>query len=151
VTVLNQADSYSGALVFDKDSDMREIDGQVYVLAKYSSSSKIPVYNSVLQDGVPNWVTDYALEIPGYLTGIGMTKNKGSPQKTYQGSYENAIIHMLQRLSTKVTGNVTDIDGGKMNQNITTSEGDLTKVMILETWFDRKTGAVWTLLIAKEK
>jgi hypothetical protein len=150
LSVNNEAGVYSGELVFDKDSDVLEIDGQVYVLAKYSSASSIPNYNSVLQDGQPNWVKDYALEIPGYLTGIGMSKNKGSPQRTYQGSYENAIVHMLSRLSTTVTGSVDDIDGGRMTQNITTSEGDLKNVIILETWFDRKTGAVWTLLIANE-
>jgi hypothetical protein len=79
-----------------------------------------------------------------------MSKNKGSPQKTYQGSYENAIVHMLPYLSTTVTGSVVDGEGGKMTQNITTSEGDLINVMILETWFDRKTGTVWTLLIANQ-
>jgi hypothetical protein len=150
LTINNEAGLYSGELVFDKDSDVLEIDGQVYVLAKYSSASSIPSYNSMLQDGRPNWVKDYALEIPGYLTGIGMSKNKGSPQRTYQGSYENAIVHMLSRLSTTVTGSVDDIDGSRMTQNITTSEGDLKNVIILETWTDRNTGAVWTLLIANE-
>jgi hypothetical protein len=150
LTINNEANLYSGELVFDKDSDVLEIDGQVYVMAKYSGGLSIPAYSSVMRDGVPNWVNDFVLEIPGYLTGIGMSKNKGSPQRTYQGSYENAIVHMLSRSSSQVTGGVVDIEGGKMNQNITTSEGDFTNVMILETWFDRKSGAVWTLLVAKE-
>jgi hypothetical protein len=100
-------------------------------------------------DGVPDWTKHYAATIPGFLAGIGYSKNKGSLQKTGEASYENALVFLLPQLSTRVTGDVVDADGGRVTRNATLSEGDLTGVMILETWFDRKTNAVWTLVAAR--
>ena len=148
---LTGADLYREQLSFDKDRDVLEKNGAVYVRFRYSGVSGIPPYHSGLEDGVPNWVRNMAADVPGFLTGIGISKNKGSFQKTYQASYENAIVSLLQRLSTRISGEVIDTEGGKTTRNVSTSEGDLTEVMILETWFDKKTNALWTLLVAKQK
>jgi hypothetical protein len=139
-------------LEFDKETDVLEAEGSVYVMARYSGGSSVPDYHSVVEDGVPNWVKNFSAEVPGYLIGIGISKSKGSPQRTYQASYESAIINLLPSLGTRVTGSVSDNESGsgKVTQNITTSRGDLVRVMILETWLNRRTGEVWTLLVANE-
>jgi hypothetical protein len=150
LTIHNDPSSYTGSLFFDKDDDVYEKNGSVYIRAKYSGVADIPEYNSVMENGIPNWVKNYNADVPGFLTGVGSSRNKGSPQTTYQASYENAIVSLLPELGSKVASRIVDAAGEKLQQNITTSRGNLTKVMILETWLDSKTGSVWTLLAAKE-
>lgn len=151
LTLDNSPESFINDLTFDKDTDILEKDGAVYVWAQYSGVPDVPAYPSVLKDGVPDWVKNYTAQVPGFLTGIGASRNKGSPQKTYQASYENAVVSLLPGLATKVSSDTLEVTGGKLTTNITASRGRLINVMILETWFDRKTGSVWTLLAAKPK
>lgn len=147
----NDPENYIGDLVFDKDNDVLERNGAVFVLAHYSGVSAVPSYNSVMKDGVPNWVIDFGADVPGFLTAVSYSKNKGSPQKTYQASYENAIVSLLPRLTAKTVNEIIDVQGVKINQNISASSGTVENVMILETWLDKKTGAVWTLLVARQR
>jgi hypothetical protein len=130
---------------------MLEKNGTVYVRVKYRGVPEFPAYRSVMENGEPDWVKKYAADIPGFLTGIGVSKNKGSTQKTYQASYEDAIVSLLPGLSTQVGGGIVDAAGARMTTNITVSRGSLVHAVILETWLDRKTGAVWTLLAAQPK
>ncbi|MDR2344236.1 MAG: hypothetical protein LBD86_06885, partial [Spirochaetaceae bacterium] len=97
------------------------------------------------------WVKYYAADIPGFLAGVGYSRNKGSLQKTHTASYETALVSLLPLLSTRVSNEVVDVDGAKLTTSLTKSEGELVNVMILETWFDKKTNSVWTLLAARAK
>jgi hypothetical protein len=151
LNLLNNVENYIGNLAFDKDKDVVEKDGSVMVRVQYSGVSDIPAYETILEDGIPAWVNDYTASVPGFLTAVGYSKNKGSLQKTYQASYENAIASLLPRLSSRIANEVIDVEGGKIARNISISSGTLEKVMILETWFDRKINALWTLLAAKQK
>ncbi|MDR2247402.1 MAG: hypothetical protein LBE17_12170 [Treponema sp.] len=151
LTIYNDPAAYTDSLVFDKDNDVYEKNGSLYVRVKYTGVVDVPAYASVFENGVPDWVKNYHVDVPGFLTGVGSSRNKGSPQATSQASYESAIVSLLPELTTKIVGSVNDAVGGKVQQNITASQGNLTNVMILETWFDAKTGSVWTLLVAKER
>jgi hypothetical protein len=150
LTIQSDPSVYTDSLIFDKDDDVYEKNGSIYVRVKYSGVADIPAYNSGMENGVPDWVKNYRADVPGFLTAVGASRNKGSPQATCRASYENAIVSLLPELTAKIAGSVTDAPGGKLQQNITISQGNLTNVMILETWFDSKTGSVWTLLVAKE-
>ncbi|MDR1239921.1 MAG: hypothetical protein LBK27_07395 [Treponema sp.] len=149
--ILTDAERYIGALVFDKDTDVLEKDGSVFVWAQYSGVSDVPAYKTAVEDRVPRWVKDYAADVPGFLTAVGFSKNRGSLQKTYRASYENALASLLPRLSSKAASEVIDAAEGRITRNITTGSGVLEKVMILETWYDKKINALWTLLVAKQK
>jgi hypothetical protein len=149
--LLNKSENYIGDLVFDRDHDILEKDGSVIIRLQYSGISEIPAYETIPEDGTPGWVKDYAASVPGFLAAVGYAKNRGSLQKTCQASYENAIVSLLPRLSSNLVTVVIDGDGGKVTRNISTSSGVLEKVMILETWVDRKVNALWTLVAAKEK
>jgi hypothetical protein len=149
--LLNNAENYISDLVFDPEKDVLEKNGVVIVRAQYAGSFGVPAYNPVIEDGVPTWVNNYSFEIPGFLTGINFSKKQGSPQKTYQASYENAIISLLPRLSTKSSGEIVDVTGAKLTRDLSVSSGTLENIMILETWLDKKTEIVWTLLVAKQK
>ncbi|MDR2796457.1 MAG: hypothetical protein LBB47_07090, partial [Spirochaetaceae bacterium] len=66
-------------------------------------------------------------------------------------SYETALVSLLPLLSTSVASEVVDMAGAKLTSSVTKSEGELVGVMILETWFDKKTNSVWTLIAARAK
>jgi hypothetical protein len=151
LTIRNSPEPYLDSLVFDKTADVYEKNGSVYVRAQYSGVIELPAQVQAVTEGSPPvWVREYHADIPGFLTGIGNSKNKGTPQKTYQASYENALVSILPRISTKVEESVIDVAGqGRITKNVSVSSGNLSRIMILETWFDKGTGTVWTLLAAK--
>jgi hypothetical protein len=62
-----------------------------------------------------------------------------------------AIASMLSQLSARVESGVVDVAGARVTQSFTRSSGDLTGVMILETWLDKRTSAVWTLVAARQQ
>jgi hypothetical protein len=140
---------YKSALVYDETTDIVEQSGQVYVVTSLSGVPSVPAYESVFIDGIPSWVAKYGVTIPGFMAGVGVSRNKGTPQATYQASYENALVYLLPQLSTRITGSVIDVTGSRYQENITTSEGDLKEVMILETWLDTRSNSIWTLIVAQ--
>jgi hypothetical protein len=150
LTLRNSPESYLDSLAFDKTADVYEKNGSVYIRTRYSGVLEVPAYAGVnAEASPPDWVNGYHTDIPGFLTGVGSSKNKGTPQKTYRASYENALVSVLPRISTRIESSVIDANAGKLNQNVSVSSGNLSKIMILETWFDKRTGIVWTLLAAK--
>jgi len=150
INIHNAAESYIDALTFDKDNDVYEKDGAVYVRTRYSGVQGIPSYKSEVSGDKPGWVENNIVNIPGFLVGIGVSKNKGSPQKTYIGSYEIALASLVSSLSLELETSDVDVERrGRITQSVAKSKGTLSSVMILETWFDKKTGAIWTLLVAK--
>lgn len=151
LNLLSNAENYVNDLVFDKEKDVLEKKGAVVVRAQYNGVFSIPPYESGVENGMPSWVKNYGANISGFLTAVSYSKNKGSPQKTYQASYENAIVSLLPQLSAKTANEVVDVAGGRITQNYSVSSGVLENVMILETWLDKKTGAIWTLLVARQK
>jgi hypothetical protein len=153
LSLLNNEENYIGGLVYDKEKDVVEKSGVVVIRAKYAGVSNIPPYKSVTEGGTPDWVKNYGngIEIPGFWTAVSYSKNKGSPQKTFQASYENAIVSLLPRLSSKTANETIDSGGGRLSQNYSISSGVLESVVILETWRDKETGIIWTLLAAKPK
>jgi hypothetical protein len=147
----NNPEAYIGDLIVDSDTDVLEKNGAVYVRARYSGVSDVPAYNSALTNGVPDWVTNYSADIPGFLSAVSYAKSMGSPQRTWRASYENALVSLLPRLASQISNDIVDVQGLRLNQNVMVSRGTLENVMILETWLDKKTGAVWTLLVARER
>ena len=150
----NRTESYIDALIFNKEKDVYEKDGAVYVRTRYTGVIGVPSYKSAIKDGKPDWVwAGKQIKIPkisGFLVGIGVSNNKGSLQKTYVASYENAIISLLP--SSQIGVSFLEVLGqGRATSEVIENKGDLSEVMIMETWFDNKTKSVWTLLVAKAK
>jgi hypothetical protein len=151
IRIDNEAENYIESLSFDKETDVFEKNGAVYVRTRYAGVSSVPDYQSeLLEDGRPTWVRDFKIEIPDYLTSVGISRNKGTPQKTHEASYENAIVGFLPQLRTETTNTTIEAGGAKLTLNQSVSRGALKNVMILETWIDAKRNEVWTLAVAKE-
>jgi hypothetical protein len=68
LNLLNNSGNYISDLRFDKDTDIVEKNGSVLVRVQYSGVSDIPAYETVMEDGRPGWVKDYAADVPGFLT-----------------------------------------------------------------------------------
>jgi hypothetical protein len=149
ITPANGHEAYIDMLDYEEDADVLEKNGMVMVRARYAVDAAVPLYTTVLEDGVPAWAKRYTADIPGFLVGVGHASNKGTLQKTCQASYETAVVFLLSQLSARIGSEVVDVAGARMTQNVTRSEGDLTGVMILETWLDKRTSAVWTLVAAQ--
>jgi hypothetical protein len=141
---------YRDALRFDKDADIFEKNGTVFVRVRYTAAVAVPRYRTAPVDGVPGWVRRYTADIPGYLAGVGFSRNKGSLQKTHRASYEAALVSLLPRLSSTIDTGTTETAAGKATGSAVRSSGSLENVLILETWLDKKTSAVWTLIAARE-
>jgi len=148
--IRHDPESYIDLLTFDSEKDVYQKEGSVYVRTRYSGVQNIPSYKSEMNGGMPDWVLNQQVAIPGFLVGVGVSKNKGSLQKTYIASYEIALVSLLSNLSSRTEETLIDVPGrGRITQNVSKSRGTLTSVMILETWYDKKSKAVWTLLVAK--
>jgi hypothetical protein len=145
--------SYVDSLVYEKDTDIILLKGNYYVRTRYSGVADVPAYTSVVEkDGKPRWVTGQPVLISGYLTGIGGSRNKGKGklQETYMASYEAAVLDVVQQLSSNSKNRIFDTEGGgRILESITMGKATVTNVMILETYFDQKTSAVYTLVAAK--
>ncbi|MDR3302435.1 MAG: hypothetical protein LBT01_07925 [Spirochaetaceae bacterium] len=151
IIINNKAEDYIESLSFDKETDVFEKNGAVYVRTRYAGVSSIPDYHSeLMEDGRPTWVRDFTIEIPDYLTSVGISRNKGTPQKTHEASYENAIIGFLPQLWTETSNTTIEAGGAKLSLNQSVSRGALKNVMILETWIDVKRNEIWTLAVAKK-
>jgi hypothetical protein len=142
----NSREAYIDSLLFDEDKDILEKDGALIVRARYLGEFEVPVYETAVENGIPLWVKNYSAAIPGFLAGVGYSRNKGSLQKTHTASYETALASILPG---NASSEVIDADGARATGIVTRSEGDLVNVMILETWLDKKTKSVWTLVAAK--
>jgi hypothetical protein len=151
ITPANGYEGYVDALDYDEEKDVLEKNGVVIVRARYAVAAPIPNYTVSVENGVPDWTKRYTMNIPGFLTGVGHAANQGSPPRTYRVSYETAIASLLSQLSARVGSEVVDVAGARVTQSITRSEGGMTGVIILETWLDRKTSAVWTLVAVREQ
>jgi hypothetical protein len=111
LSIRNQAEPYLDALAFDKEKDVYEKNGSVYVRASYTGVAELPVYKTGVKAGVPDWVSAYQAAIPGYLCGIGFSKNKGSIQKTCIASYENALVSIISGLSIQGQESIVEVEG----------------------------------------
>jgi hypothetical protein len=150
VAVRREPEEFLDALDYDEEADVLEKNGVVVVRVRYAAVTEAPPYTTVLEDGVPDWTRRYTAVIPGFLVGIGFARNRGTLPKTCRASYENALVGLVSRLSARVDTETVDVSGARMTGNVIFSEGDVEGVMILETWVDRRTRAVWTLVAARD-
>jgi hypothetical protein len=149
ITPANGHEGYIDALDYDEDADIFEKNGVVMARARYAVAAAVPSCAVAVKDGVPDWTKRFMADIPGFLSGVGHAANKGSLQRTSRASYEAAVVSLLPRLSMREENEVVDVAGAQVTRNIARSKVNLTGIVILEAWLDRRTGAVWTLVVAK--
>ena len=143
---------YMDRLSFDEDKDIfRDANGNVFIRFTYPVSFPERINYQPLRDNIgrPEWVSKPPAEISGFKAGVGRSGRLDRFTDTVTKSYEAAAVAIASRISTVVTTEDITIYN-QSSQNISSrSEAVMTNFLVLETWIDPQTRAVYTLAIAR--
>jgi hypothetical protein len=101
------------------------------------------------QNGSPVWTTNPPKEINGFIAGVGYSGRQFYIKDTFEKSCSAAAADIVSMLSTVITTSGVSADGYSSSLIRQESKGYLSHFLVLETWIDPKTQAVWTLAIAQ--
>jgi hypothetical protein len=147
-----QLERYMDRLSFDPDKDLvRDSNGNVFIRFNYPAAfpANIRYQSDRDPDGRPEWIRRPPEEINGFVAGVGRSGRLDRFADTFTRSYEAAALAIAARISTTI-----EIEGSTI-QNQTTSQfhrhsiANMTQFLIIETWIDPQTRAVYTLAIAQ--
>jgi len=148
-----QLEWYIEKMDFDPKRDFyRNDDGAVFVRFSYPA-----LFPGIIdygfkrnQDGSPEWVTQPPFEIGGLKTGVGHSGRQERLGDTIRKSYEAAVAAIVTYYFSFVVTMDTAIDGQNGSQIYSQSAGRLANFTILDMWMDAKSGAVYTLAVARQ-
>jgi hypothetical protein len=144
---------YVEELDFDPQTDVLEAEGSVFVRARWTPPLPFGVDFSSGGKGRPGWVTNPPETIGGFIAGVGRSNAFSRRHDTLIASYENAIGAILNAVNSHVRSGLASLESSgfaaSVSSNVQIAAGELRQFYILEIWTDPKTGAVWTLGIAK--
>jgi hypothetical protein len=147
---------YIDALIFDPEKDVFTTSGAVIVRVKYKPNIVPNIhYNSGFSDGKPLWTSKPPAAINGYIAGVGYANAHKEIKDTIEKSYQNAAAAIITNISSKISSSEIIVTGNTITTHTSTvlqiSEGEMSEFLILETWIDPETKAVWTLAVAKKR
>jgi hypothetical protein len=125
--------------------------GGVFIRFTYPASFPVSISYRFARnpDGSPEWTNHPPEEINGFIAGIGYSGRQLYIRDTFEKSYNAAAADIVSRLSTVMTSSVVSAEGHNTSLIRQVSKGNLSHFLVLETWTDPRTQAVWTLAIAK--
>jgi hypothetical protein len=147
-----ELEKYKEKLIFDENRGAMEGNGGVFVRFTYPVSfpGNINYKFTRNQDGSPEWINHPPKEINGFIAGVGYSDRQLYIRDTFEKSYNAAAADIVSMLSTVMTTSVVSAEGYNTSLIRQQSKGLLSHFLVLETWIDPKTLAVWTLAIAEE-
>ena len=152
VSYNEQIEQYLDKLTFNPDRDVtRNSDGSVFVKFAYPAAFPGNVSYSFPRnaDGSPGWTTKPPREISGFLAGVGTSGRLERLVDTLRKSCEAAAASIVSNNMVSIRSADTTVVS-QSDSNITSqSSGHLVNFVVLESWVDPKSRAVWTLAIAK--
>jgi hypothetical protein len=146
-----QIEQYLDKLVFDPKRDVFTRNNAVYI--RFTYPEPFPGDISYLSDknpnGNPKWTTNPPHEINGFPAGVGVARRQERLRDTVMKSYEAAAASFVSNISSSVTSGevATSNQGASFVRE--QSRGRLTSFLVLETWIDPASEAVWTLAVAR--
>jgi hypothetical protein len=147
-----QLEKYIERLNFDPDKDvMRDNNGNVFIWFTYPETfpGSISYRFGTRSGGRPDWIRQPPEEINGFVAGVGRSGRLDRFADTFTRSYEAAALAIAARISTEILTEDTAIQNQAALQVRRQSMADMTHFLILETWIDPQTRAVYTLAIAR--
>jgi hypothetical protein len=146
-----QTERYLDKLVFDPKRDVFTRNNAVYIRFTYPASfpGDISYQSEKNPNGSPKWTTSPPHEINGIPAGVGFARKQERFRDAVMKSYEAAAASFVSNISSSVTsGEVATSNQGAsfVRQQ---SRGRLTSFLVLETWIDPASEAVWTLAVAR--
>jgi hypothetical protein len=145
-------EKYKNQLTFNPDKDVLVTREGVFVRFQYAADVTEIDYRSSVVNGRPDWIRNSERpEFEGYLTAVGFSRNHIRLKDTILKSTEDAVVRMLENLSSTVnTKEISVTGGGSSSFTHTVSEGTLYGFQVIEFWIEPETRYVYTLAIAKK-
>jgi hypothetical protein len=145
-------EKYKNQLVYYAEKDILVTKEGVFVRFQYAAGVTEINYRSSFIDGRPEWIGNGGKpEFEGYLTAVGFSRNQIRLKDTILKSTEDAVVRMIESLSTTVNTKEISVSGkGSSSFTHTVSEGTLYCFQVIEFWIEPETRYVYTLAIAKK-
>jgi len=147
-----ELESYKNKLSYDPDKDItRDRDGVTYIRFSYPADfpGRISYWIGKNPDGSPEWITRPPEMINGFIAGVGHSGRQERFSDTVRRSYEAAVIAIVSNVSTFIeTSDTSFYSQTELNFRLQSS-ATLKNYLVLETWVEPETGAVYTLAIAE--
>jgi hypothetical protein len=146
-----QIERYLDRLVFDPKRDVFTRNNAVYIRFTYPASfpGDIDYQFDKNPNGSPKWTTSPPHEINGFPTGVGVARRQERLRDTVMKSYEAAAASFVSNISSSITSSETATSNQGASFVRQQSKGKLTSFLVLETWIDPVSEAVWTLAVAR--
>ena len=145
-------ENFTNRLSFDEKKDVfRDSNGNIFIRFSYPAAfpGNVSYQFEKGRDGRPAWINRPPSEIAGFTAGVGHSGRLERFSDTFRASYEAAAVAIASTASTFIgTDNVSTLNHSE-TQIYRQSIGRLTNFLVLETWVDPKTRAVYTLAIAR--
>jgi len=136
-------------LTFDPQNDVLITREAVFVRFQHDTTVKNIDYTVRLADGRPSWIRNMP-EFDGYVAAVGFARNQRRLKDTIFKSTENAVVRMIENLSTTVNTRETIVTGQGSSSFIQAkSEGRLNNFRVIDFWIEPETRFVYTLAIAE--
>jgi len=141
---------YTERLTFDPQDDVLITNEAVFVRFQYDAMVINIDYTVRFTGGCPDWIRNRnGLELDGYVTTVGFARNQRRLKDTIFKSAENAVIRMIEDLSTTINTRETSVTGQGSSSIIQArSEGRLNNFRVIDFWIEPETRFVYTLAIA---
>ena len=146
-----QLETYKERLTYDPEKDItRADDGAIYIRFKYPAAFPGNINYSAAKnpDGSPVWINRRPGRINGFIAGVGRSGRLDTYAETFTRSYEAAAADIVSTISTDMGSNESSTQSQSESQLYRKSSGSLKNFLVLETWIDPNTRAVYTLAIA---
>jgi hypothetical protein len=140
-------ESYIEQLTFDPQNDVLIIGEAVFVRFQHDTTVTDIEYTIMFAGGRPDWTRNKP-EFDGYVTTVGFAQNQRRLKDTIFRSTENAVVRMIENLSTTVNTRETITGQGSSSFIQTKSEGRLSNFRVIDFWIEPETRFVYTLAIA---
>jgi hypothetical protein len=144
-------EKYKDQLTFDPQNDVLVTQEGIFIRFQYPAGVTGINYNSKIVNGRPDWIRNSERpEFEGYLTAVGFSRNQRRLKDTVLKSAEDAIVRMIEGLSTTVNVKEITVTGQSSSSFIhTVSEGILYGFQVIEFWIEPETRYVYTLAAAR--
>jgi hypothetical protein len=148
-------EKYTEELEFDPKNDILDADGSVFVRTRWTPSVPFEVNFFSRGENRPDWITNPPESIDGFIVGVGRSNPFSRRHNTLIASYENAIGSILNTVNSRVRSGLVSVEStgyaAAASSNVQIGEGELGQFYVLEIWTEPKTGAIWTLGIARDR
>jgi hypothetical protein len=143
---------YIDKLAFDPERDVYDRGNAVYVRFTYPESFSGNISYRRFDEnpnGSPKWTTSPPNEISGFPAGIGVARRQQMFRDSIMKSFESAAASLVSNMSASVSTGDISTSTASATSTRQHSSGRLTHFLILETWIDPVSEAVWTLAVAR--